>query len=382
VVPSGYDNTEPDPRTGQYHSLFQHEPNDARALCAEGQANSGLTGALFHIVRDDSIDSDDGERKGDEREGCHDLRGKPGARNRDGEKCFHGDNIGDRLILVDAQHSLAKRGYRSTIPLYRADRALCDQIRTNHLQYQQSEKCGHEDQPPTKNVIREALEKALLVENPSSLTDLAKQLGFFNVATVRGKYPDLCSAISRKRTIYRQRMLEIQKQVLILALAEDPVPSLPELKRRLGLKYYTTITERFPDLSEALVSKRKDQRLHYLSSMRKVIEELLERPKLRWKDVLASTGKSRSFIAATFPDLCTRIISSKNKDYLDAERAKAIELAKSEVRRVVDELLSKGLQPSIELVWRAVPKRPCHGKTMVERILRSLREDIKEDAGG
>ena len=121
MKPEGCNDAKPDSRARQRHSLYQHEPNHRRALRAERHANADLARALLDIVRDDSIDSDDGEKKGDERECRHDLGSKAGARDRHGKKRLHGDDIGNRLILVDAQHGLAKSGNQATV-----DRRRCE----------------------------------------------------------------------------------------------------------------------------------------------------------------------------------------------------------------------------------------------------------------
>lgn len=262
-------------------------------------------------------------------------------------------------------------GYRSTIPLYRANRDLATSVRLRYLK-QSKAASKHAPDRPTPGVIREALENALLEEEPRSVADIAKDLGFFNPSEIVKSQPELCEAITNKRRLKREAELEHQEKMLLSALEEDPVPSLSELRRRLGLKCFNTITDRFPEFSAALVQRRKEQRSARIASIRAILEARLQRPDFLWKDAFEATGMKRTSIQEQFPDLVP-IIESKNRESRRKQSVEFSNLAKNNVRLAVQQLLNKGLEPSINLVWDAMPKLPHHGKTMVERILRTIR---------
>jgi hypothetical protein len=267
-------------------------------------------------------------------------------------------------------------GYRSTIPLYRADRSLTAEVRMRYEEYSRTSAI-HTQRRPTFEAIRRELENALLDDVPGSVAEIGKGLGFFNSIGNLHSHSELCGAITRKRERQKEAELKRQKEILRAALDEYPAPSLDELRERLGLKCFTSITDRFPEISAALVQRRTDQHSARIASIRDIIEEQLRRPNLRWKEVLEATGLKRSSIERYYPDLVP-IIKSKNKETLEAQRVGFSDIARTNVGLVVKQLLSRGVDPSINLVWNAIPRLPHHGKTMVERILRTIRT---EEAG-
>lgn len=225
-----------------------------------------------------------------------------------------------------------------------------------------------------EEAVRAALQAALLEDEPPSVADIAKSLGFFESRSFGYYYPDLCEAIARKREQYREVQLNRIEMMIISALDENPVPSLNELSKRLGLKYFNLITDRFPDLSAALIQKRKEQRSARIQEIRDILEHLLRQPSLEWDEVVKATGLARGSFARLYPDLAKRI-SAKVKETTDAKRSELFEIAKDNIRETVEELERHGEQPSIEVVWKAIPRLPYHGKTMVEKTLRVLRPD-------
>lgn len=264
-------------------------------------------------------------------------------------------------------------GYRSTIPLYRGNRDLAARIRLRYLEYTKAAS-KHASDRPTPGVIREALESAFLEEEPRSVAEIAKDLGFFNRGGNVDSQPELCEAITKKRRLKRDAELALQEKMLLSALEEDPAPTLDELRRRMGLKYFNTITDRFPELSAALVQRRKDQRSARIASIRVILEAQLQRPNFRWKDAFEATGMKRGSIQTQFPDLVP-FIESKNKESRQKERVEFSKVAMNNVRLAVQQLLNRGVEPSINLVWEAIPRLPHHGKTMVERMLRMIRTE-------
>ena len=86
-------------------------------------------------------------------------------------------------------------------------------------------------------------------------------------------------------------------------------------------------------------------------------------------------GLARASFGRLYPDLAKRIYA-KVKETTDAKRSDLFEIVKNKIRETVEELERHGAQPSIEVVWNAIPRLPHHGKTMVERILRLLRPNL------
>lgn len=278
-------------------------------------------------------------------------------------------NASPPVSLNDVAREL---GYRSTIPLYRADRALACSICSRFLDYSRTPVEKTQKMPrPSSDAIREALKRALLEHEPPSVTAVAKRLGFFNPHALVGNHRELCDALLGKRDQYREAQLKRLEAKLISALKENPAPSLGELIKRCGLKTNDKISVPFPKLAAELIQKRKDQRLERLASTRESIEELLRRPEVRWNQVLEITGLSRGSIAKNFSDLMVRI-NGKNKDTMQAKRIEAFNIAKEKIRLIVKELELAGVQPSIKVVCRAIPTDQHYGRGIVEKTLRIL----------
>ena len=59
----------------------------------------------------------------------------------------------------------------------------------------------------------------------------------------------------------------------------------------------------------------------------------------------------------------------------DNELESDLNAAEDRVRHVVVQLLAKGIQPSLQNVYRAVPKGPYLGTTWIQSILRKTRQE-------
>ncbi|MGA7415391.1 MAG: hypothetical protein WBW33_33265 [Bryobacteraceae bacterium] len=150
----------------------------------------------------------------------------------------------------------ARLGYRTIVPLQNRYRGLCNQIVAKR-------KWLVKMSPPPVPVpiprarIEAALAKALIEGVPISMESIAASIGLKNKRRLYKSFHDLRNAIIANNRRFRQERSNAMEHALRAAFAETPVPTVTEVARRLGFKFVTPITKRFPDLSLALRQKRR-----------------------------------------------------------------------------------------------------------------------------
>ena len=113
--------------------------------------------------------------------------------------------------------------------------------------------------PLPKERIEQALSEALEDEAPINLRTVAEKIGLRNKRRLYKGFHDLRRALVAKNRRLRCRRWEPIENALRAAFDETPVPTVTDVARRLGLKSVTRITKRFPDLSSALKSRRRQE---------------------------------------------------------------------------------------------------------------------------
>lgn len=306
------------------------------------------------------------------------------ARHIDPAICNSIQRAGSELkqLLVEATIELpppelwivAKRlGYRSTRVLYQTDGALCRQITENFLRsIRNGEQKRNRGIPISKTTrIRNILEESLARVNPESLEDTARRVGYSASKSLIDIAPDLCAQISRKRAEQRLRQLTVEREVLTLALDEQPVPTLSELSARLGYRNNFKLTSHHPELCKAITSCRRIQRAERFAATRTVVEEMLREVSFTWDELLQKIGMTRGFFQEFFPDLYVRVLL-KCKKSREMRRDERIEVTKQEVKRAVGYLATRGIQPSIHRIIELLSKDCCRGEKWVRRVLQEL----------
>lgn len=152
-------------------------------------------------------------------------------------------------------------GYRTICPLQMRYHDLCDQVINKR-------RSALKDAPPPlktplpRELIERALVEAISQDAPISLESLAATIGLRNKRRLYKGFHDLSTALVAKNRRFRQQRLESIKSALRSALAETPVPTVTDVARRLGFKVVTPLTRRFPDLSSALIRRRREAVAH------------------------------------------------------------------------------------------------------------------------
>jgi AraC-like DNA-binding protein len=137
-------------------------------------------------------------------------------------------------------------GYKSSHPLLRRFRELCDSIINRRAEWKRKR----------KESIKRALEAAL-TENPApSLTNLARRLGYETGTTIGVYFPRLCAKISRRHTKFLSSRREEIRNQLGAALSEAVPPTLRELADRIGYSW-SYLSVQFPTECRLLTKRRR-----------------------------------------------------------------------------------------------------------------------------
>gem|GEM_PF-742755 len=172
---------------------------------------------------------------------------------------------------------------------------------------------------------RQILEEALLEPYPESLSVLVLRMGYTrgNISFLTQKSPDLFQAVLKKRRQFQQKerkkRLRRCQEIITVALAEDPPPSLQKVAERLGDKTPEFLWQNFPDDCHHITTRRADyqrKRLEErLRGCRETIDAALaEEPPPTLEEVCAQAGVISDFLRQYFADEC-RCLSARRADF-------------------------------------------------------------------
>jgi hypothetical protein len=273
--------------------------------------------------------------------------------------------------------TVAKRyGYTSSTMLRRRAPELCDAIAQNYLGSVQS---GEQRWTFPGNISRQidlqaALEAELSKDAPRTIEEIAHSLGYAAARSLRDVAPQMCKHIAKKRSDERKSARLQRKRALSMALKEEPAPSLEELRVRLGLRSSDHLRWVDEELCKSLRQRYRTRLAKERDGVRSLIEGCLKQSNPRWKTIEHDTGWIRSLIKKHFPDLYEKA-KILCKETWDNESESDLNAAEARVRHAVEQLQARGIQPSIQNVYRTVPKGPYLGTNWIERILRKIRQE-------
>lgn len=148
-------------------------------------------------------------------------------------------------------------GYKSSDPLLRRFRELCDSINNRRAEWKRMR----------KESIKDALEAALTEQPPPSITKVGCRLGYPNGVTIGVYFPRLCEEISKRHINFLSSRREEIRDQLRAALGEAVPPTLREVADRVGYSW-SYLSVQFPTECR-LLTKRRRRVLKRLSVSRK-----------------------------------------------------------------------------------------------------------------
>ncbi|MFZ0301205.1 MAG: TniQ family protein [Terracidiphilus sp.] len=252
-------------------------------------------------------------------------------------------------------------GYKSTERLYQADRVLCHKIAARHRQ------SGHSHwwkKPGAARIcevarLKEILEQSLKSINPTSVHQIAADLGYANEGYIRQKFPELCAAISKRASQMKQiRSLRI-RQTLEGALNEFPAPTLVDLSRRLGYSTSAVLRAHEPGLCDLLARRHRDNVRKYRSDLKRAAKATLnETPIPSVRDLCKRLGVTVWFMGKYFPSV-RHMIAEKRRRVATESTKRRREKLLQDTYNIAAELQRRGEYPSINRIREELPEGSC-----------------------
>lgn len=225
-------------------------------------------------------------------------------------------------------------GYKSKGSLQRIAPELCREISARNQEARvnnpQANKRRYDDK-----TLREKF-TAALAENPSAtLRQIANALGYKDYQGLKGRCPDLCSAlVERRRADIKERNESIEK-ALKAALMEQPPPTIKAIATRLDLRTPCAIYHNFPELEGAITARARAHREECLKRARLALESALtEVPSSSVPEIARNTNHSVATLYSNFPDLCRQVATSYSTFQHQRSIARKEEKRRSKMNRL------------------------------------------------
>jgi len=201
--------------------------------------------------------------------------------------------------------------------------------------------------------LRPALEQAARAADGRFLRDVAGELGFTSLQSLRRRDPALCERICPKghrrrvspHTHHPERSFpsnETIEKAIIAALTLPTPPPLKEIARELGFRNDSSLYTRFPDLCKAFAEQNALARKAEIERCREAVDAAADQmPAPTIGEVAERIGITDATLKHRYPDLCDKIVAR-------ASERKALELKRQ--RREFQAALEEASLPPAEAI--------------------------------
>ena len=272
-------------------------------------------------------------------------------------------------------------GYKGTKRLYDACPDLCKQIATK---YRQSGRSHLWKKPGAERIcervdLKQLLEQCLSQDWPVSVHGLAVSVGYASDSCLRQKFPDLCRAIAHKRAAQRAARLADMERVLTQVLNDDSIPTLNDLRRRLGYSNADCLRQHFPALCEQIRARRKTVRQEEIAKAKRTLQAILsEIPVVSLRIASQRMGVSCAYLYELCPEESLAITSRYRGWRRDTAEQRKIVLFQ-EVHKVVRQLHHEGECPSAERVTSLLSPTTSKEWKAVNVAVKAARDAIENE---
>ena len=271
-------------------------------------------------------------------------------------------------------------GYRSVKPLQGRYRGLCGEIANKRRLWMEGPGQSSGKAPTSRDTIQRALAEDLEKYHITNILAVATSVGLTNKRRLYKGFHDVRRAIVAKNKRIRQRQREAMENALLDAFAEQPIPTVTEVARRLGFACVTGVTSRFPELTAELRRRRQAQmpkrgcwKTDYVRQ--KLAEALVELPPPPCSEIVRRLAGHRTAIREGFPDLWRALRARYVQHKGDVLRSKREAIA-SEVLSAIVDLRRKGVNPTIPLVLAQIPEPQRRSPALVEKAFHMAKREL------
>lgn len=290
----------------------------------------------------------------------------------------HRDELQRRLqesllgpIALSVSDVARRLGYRSTGPLYKADRELCHKIAVR-ARSSSRVPLGTRSGIYEPGRMQQVLEQSLRSRHHIPFRQLASELGYAGVVSLpRGKFQDLRGAVRKKIADERNARYANLRVVLQGALTEDPPPTLKDLACRLDYASSVSIKQREPQLCKQIVERQRMA----VSNRRKELEQKaldMNSPALTAREIAKCLGMTVGYMDKYFPGTRS-IIAERHRLFNLEERETRHKRMREHVHAIAVDLLAQNVYPTEEIIRGNLPEDLRLGWGDVCKVIRDVR---------
>lgn len=167
-----------------------------------------------------------------------------------------------------------RMGYQGTEGLRRVSRTLCKRITENYRKCFGPEPYYNGPGPRIcrRHEIEAALKADLAKDEPESVPQIARRLGYAGSGPFFSPFPALCRAIYLKIARNKAARIRAMRRIVETALGQDPPPTLRALALQLGYKDKKVLTRYFAGLSAELLARRKTLAKNQVAQLKRELQ--------------------------------------------------------------------------------------------------------------
>ena len=155
-----------------------------------------------------------------------------------------------------------------------------------------------------------ALKAALAQDNPESVPQVARRLGYVTSGPFFKPFAALCRAIYLKIARRKAARIRQMRRIAEAALQENPPPSLRSLAVRLGYNDKKVFARHFPDLGSKLQARRKALARNHAAQLREELKRFTRtEPAPSMAEVCRRLGLKHLTASRKFPKEYKLIVS-------------------------------------------------------------------------
>lgn len=269
-------------------------------------------------------------------------------------------------------------GYTGTERLYQANRTLCHKIAAR---YRRSGRSHWWRKPGATRIcdlsrMKNILEDSLRSHEPTSVHQIAANLGYANDAYIWHKFPELCNAISTRLPLIKQARSETLRLTLENALQECPPPTLADLARRLGYSTSEVLRAHEPYLCNRLTERYQVHVTTRRSDLeRQAIAALSESPIPSVREVCQRLGITLWFMNEYFPSV-RRQIALKHRRATREQTTQRRDKLFHDVYVIAAKLHNRGIYPSFNRICDQLPEGSYAEWNALHSAARSARRRL------
>lgn len=283
--------------------------------------------------------------------------------------------------LIEASHSqecpslqqvAEKTGHKHTGCLRKLDASLCRLIcKRNAERWRAMNLPRRNQRKRTDDEIRAALERALASAYPVTILSIAQELGYQQSTRLHQKFRDLCQAILRKRRDHELMVQSQCKKILEDAIGSDPPPSLDDIRMAVGERAYKQLLSTEQELIRRLRAVQEQLKKR---ALREALERTLaEVPPSSLSNVCKRLGVNYKLPMLWFPDL-SRAIVNRAKVHRSDEKARRLAEMEEEVLLATKKLRDAGIAPLQKSILPMISSAKSLGFCEISRAILRARK--------